>query len=376
MSGPLMGFRIIDLCRAGPGQEATGYLADYGADVITIVERGLYERRTAGGANAPEAGRVNRRNKRSMFLNLKAPGAKEVFLKLAGTADGLLESNRPGVVKRLGIDYEAVKAIRPSIVYCSLSGFGQTSPYANIAAHDLSYQGIAGMIPLDEHGRPHVPVYTQADFNAAYFGAMALLMGLLGSAKTGRGQYIDVAFTDVSVTIPPGGMADEGLRGPYPAYQVYETKDGRYLTLSVREPWFWERLCKLMEHEEWISHIRPQGAQREEMLAFFRQYFKGKTLTEWLQVLRENDLQFGPLNRTIEEMAADPHLRAREMVLETTHPVTGARSYEPGFAFKFSATPASVHRGPTTMGSDTADVLRELGYSSADVSAMRQAGMV
>ena len=376
MAGPLEGFRIIDVCRAGPGQWATGWLADYGADVVTIIEPGYSQRRTAGGAGATESEFLNRRNKRSLFLNLRAPGALDVFNRLARGADGLLESNRPGVVKRLGIDYEAIQAINPGIVYCSLSGYGQDGPYAAIAGHDLSYQGVAGMVPLNEEGVPQFPPYNQADLNAAWAGAMAVLMGLVGRSRTGEGQYIDVAFTDVSVTIPPGRMDEKGLRGHYPAYQIFETKDGRYLTLSTREPWFWERLCKLMGREDWISHIQPRGALNEEMFVFFRKFFKGKTLAEWLPVLNEHDLQFGPVNRTVEELRADPHLQARGMVLEVKDPRTGDVKYEPGFALKFSQTPAELLWDPILMGADTKAVLGELGYAEEEIVALRQSGVV
>ena len=373
MAGPLEGFRVIDVCRAGPGKLATGLLADYGADVVTIVEPGYYSRRYSTGADAP--GELNRRNKRSLFLNLRAPGAVDVFLRLTERSDAILESNRPGVVKRLGIDYEAVRAVNPSIVYCSLSGFGQYGPYSSIAAHDLSYQGVAGMVPLTEEDVPRIPAYNQADLNAVWFGAMSILMGLLARSKGASGQYIDTAFTDVAVTIPTGRMEDEGLRGHYPLYQIFETKDGRYLTMSTREPWFWDRLCLLMEREDWIPHISPEGALNEEMFAFVREFFKGKTLQEWMVVLKENDLQYGPLNRTIEELRADPHILARDMVIEVKDPRDGTKQYQPGFAMKFSDTAAELKWGPTLMGSDTPGIFRELGYTDTELSALREAGV-
>ena len=373
MAGPLEGFRVIDVCRAGPGQQATGLLADYGADVVTIVEPGYFSRRYSMGAEAP--GELNRRNKRSLFLNLRAPGAVDVFLRLAQRSDAILESNRPGVVKRLGIDYEAVRAVNPAIVYCSLSGFGQYGPYSSIAAHDLSYQGVAGMVPLTEDDVPRFPAYNQADLNAVWFGAMSILMGLLARSKGAPGQYIDTAFTDVAVTMPIGRMADEGLRGHYPLYQIFETKDGRYLTLSTREPWFWDRLCLLMEREDWIPHINPKGALNQEMFAFVREFFKGKTLQEWMVVLTENDLQFGPLNHTIEELRADPHIRARDMVIAVEDPRDGTIQYQPGFAVKFSDTGAELKWGPTMMGSDTPVILEELGYTDSELAALREAGV-
>lgn len=368
MSGPLDGYKIIDICRAGPGQLATGVLADYGADVISIVEAGYAEKK--GGQ-----GLLNRRNKRSLFLNLRKEKGREVLLKLVERSDAILESNRPGAVKRLGIDYESVKAANPSIIYCSLSGFGQTGPYANIAGHDISFQGVGGLIPLDEQDSPFVPAYNQADLNASWFAAMSLLMAFVERTKSGQGQYIDVSFSDVSLAIPPGRMKDEMLRGLYPCYNIYQTRDKRYLTLSTREPWFWQRLCKFFGREEWIPHMRPKGELKERMFAFFRSKFLEKDLCDWVRILEQADLEFGPVNKTEEELKADSHLRARQMVIETIDPFTQGKRCEPGFALKFGRTPAELRRGPKPMGYDTTAVLAELGYSQNQIDALCREGI-
>jgi len=373
--GALDGYRIIDLCRAGPGQLATSVLADYGADVITIVEPGYAQRRQAGGSTPKGFGQVNRRNKRGLFLNMKAEGARDIFLRLAARSDAIMESNRPGVARRLGVDYEAVKRANPAIVYVSLSGYGQYGPYADIPGHDISYQGV-GMIPQDEQGRPHHPLYNQADLNAAWYGAFALFIGLLHKARTGKGQYIDVAFSDASVSIPPGRLEDEMLCGAYPCHNIYECQDGKYLTLSTREPWFWERLLKVLGREDWLPHQRPQGKLREEMFDHFRKAFKSKPRDEWLKILKEADCQFGPVNLTVEDLRNDPHLRAREMVLEARDPVTGEQTFMPGFALKMSETPAKLWRGPSLMGADTEDVLREIGYGQQEIARLRQTGAI
>ena len=377
MPGPLEGYRIIDVCRAGPGRMATGILADYGADVVSIVEPG-YAQRSAPGTGAARASDVmNQRNKRSLFLNFRAEGAREVFLSLAKRSDAVLESNRPGVVKRLGVDYETVKETNPAIVYCSLSGFGQFGPYSGIAAHDIAFQSVAGMLPLDEEEKPMIPTYSQADLNAAYFGAMALIMGLLNRSDKGVGQYIDVAFSDVSLTLPPGGRErDEMLMGKYPGFNTYETRDGRYVSLSIREPWFWDRVCRLLGHEEWSADMRPQGELRDEMFSHFRHFFKTKTLTEWVQILMEHDIEFGPVNSTVEHLWQDPHMRARQMLLETTDPSTGQKQYESGFSMKFAGTPAEKWRGATPMGSDTEAVLTELGYTPEQQAVLRDNGVI
>ncbi|MDO8532472.1 MAG: CaiB/BaiF CoA-transferase family protein [Dehalococcoidia bacterium] len=370
--GALEGYRVIDLCRAGPGQLATGVLADYGADVITIVEPGYAQRRQVGGSTAKGFGQVNRRNKRGLFLNMKAEGALDIFMKLVSRSDAIVESNRPGVAKRLGVDYDAVRKANSAIVYVSLSGYGQYGPYADIPGHDLSFQGVGGMIPQDERGRPHHPTYNHADMNAAWYGAFALFIGLLHKARTGRGQYIDVAFSDASISLPAGHLEDEMLCGAYPCHNIYECKDGKHLTLSTREPWFWERLLKVLGREDWLPHQRPQGKLKEEMFAFFRKSFKSKPRHEWLKILKGADCQFGSVNLTAEDLRDDPHNKAREMVIETQNPATGDKMFIPGFALKLSNTPAKMWRGPSLMGLDTEDVLIELGYSHEDISRFRQ----
>lgn len=376
MSGPLTGFKIVDACRARPGQWATGFLADYGADVISIADPGYAAKRAEGSVVTQPLGKINGRNKRSILLNLRQESAREVFFELIRQADAFLESNRPGVAKRLGIDYESLKAVNPSIVYCSLSGFGQYGPYAMIPAHDLAFQAVAGMLPQDEIGKPLMPGLNHSDLYAARFAAMALLMGLLERSRSGEGQYIDVSFTDVSVTVPPGRRPDEGLYGRYPMYNIFETKDGRYIALAIREQWFWERLCKLLGREDYIPHSRPEGSLRDEMFAFFRAAFKERTLAEWQTALLEVDTEFAPVNRTMEEMLADPQLKAREMVLEFTDPLTGEPTYEAGFPLKFSRTPGALRRGPTVMGADGDEILAGLGYSPEQITALRTSGAI
>lgn len=376
MAGPLEGVTIIDVCRAGPGQMATGILSDYGAGVITIVEPGHAQSRAQYGAVRPGFGRVGRRNKRSMLLNLRAEGALDIFMKMVRRVDAVMESNRPGAARRLGVDYESVCKVNPSIVYCSLTGYGQYGPYKDLAGHDLSFQAVGGRIPLDEEGNPVMPPYNDGDLNAMWNGALALLMGLLHRSKTGKGQFIDVAFSDSSITLPPGRQDDEGLRGFYPAYQIYQTKDGKYINLSIREPWFWERMCKLLGREEWIPHIRPQGELRDQMFAHFQEFFRSKTQAEWVKILAEHDIQFSPVNRTVEEVVSDPHNRARGMILETKDPFTGEPRHQVGFALKFAETPAVLRRGATIIGSDTEEILQELGYAEKAILELKAKGVV
>ena len=376
MSGVLDGIRIVDLCRAGPGQWATAQLADYGADIISIQEPGYASRLVEGGVYVASSVRVNHRNKRSILLNLKVPEGKKIFYKLIERTDALMESNRPGVAQRLGTDYETLKKINPRIVYCSLSGYGQYGPYSNWPGHDLSYQGIGGMLTKDTNGKPIMPAYSQADLNASTNGAMALLMGLLYSQRSGKGEYIDLAFSDGAITASPGGVTDENLRGAHPCYNIYETKDGRYFTLSIREPWFWQRLCQLLGRDDWLAHQKPEGAIKDEMFDVFRETFKSKTLAEWLKILKENDIQFGPVNETMDQVVNDPHIQAREMVIEVTNPFSSEKMKQVGFTYKFSNNPATLRFGPNLMGAETLDILSDLGYNQASIDQFKEANIV
>ena len=379
LSGPLVGYKIIDLSRAGPGRMATGLLADYGADVISIVEPGYAERFAQNNVKVTHYFTTNKRNKRSLFLNLKAEAGKKIFIQLIKRSNALLESNRPGVTKRLGIDYDSLKQVNPALVYCSLSGFGQYGPYRDIPAYNLTFQGVGGQLPLDENGRPHMTTYILGDINAARNAATAILMGLLYQARSGVGQYIDVAFSDGCVTIPPGRVEDDILpeqQGKLPGVNIYPTKDGRYIALSIREPWYWERFCRLFEREEWISQPKPDDKLGKEMISYFSARFQTKTLAEWFTILRENDLEFGPANTTIEQLVNDPHITAREMVLKVTDPISGQEDYEAGFALKFAQTPAKMSWGPTPLGKDTNEILKELDYRESDIHRLKEEGVI
>lgn len=372
----LEGIKVVDLCRAGPGQMATGILADYGADVVTIVEPGYAARRATGGAVDASFATINRRNKRSIFLSLRYPEGQEIFYRLIRQADALMESNRPGVAKRLGADYETLHALNPKLIYCALSGYGQYGPYSKIPGHDLSYQGVAGLLPLDDTGIPYVPPFNQADLNAAWYGAIAILTGLVSRSLNGQGQYIDVGFSDASLTLSPGGIGDEMLQGAYPCYGIYKCKDDKFISLSVREPWFWERLCQLLGREDYIPHPRPQGELLGEMFEFFHKSFGEKTRQEWLDLLEENDNQFGPVNTTVEEIITDPHNQARDMIIEVLNQVTGENQQQAGLVMKLSETPGSIRWGPTLMGQDTDTVLYDLGYSNKQMAELRTSGVI
>jgi Predicted acyl-CoA transferases/carnitine dehydratase len=214
------------------------------------------------------------RNKRSIGLNLRSEKGRQIFYRLAETTDVIVEGFRPGVVKRLGVDYEEIKTINPRVIYCSLSGYGQDGPYSSLPGHDVNYISIAGALGLlgTSDGPPIVPLNLLADFaGASLHGVIGILSALVARYKTGVGQYVDIAYTDgvmslltwfISNYFSSGAMFKKGetwLHGAYPYYGVYEAKDGKYVSLGCVEPWFWENLCRALGKEEYIPyHVSPE----------------------------------------------------------------------------------------------------------------------
>src|SRR5256885_5826667 len=258
--GVMDGIKILELARVPPAEMPAMMLADMGAEVRKIdspdperPEGGEWVRRTIHS--------FTNRNKRSMTLNMKAAEGQAIFRKLAASADVIVEGFRPGVMKRLGADYETIRALNPRIVYCSLSGFGQDGPYRDYPAHDMNYLSLAGVLGLiGEPGRkPVIPLNLVADYaGAGMHGALGIVLALFARERTGRGQHVDVAYLDTSVSLLAAtpnmrfffsdGLAPrrgEGfLGGSYPYYPIYETRDGKLLTIGRTQPRLWENFFK------------------------------------------------------------------------------------------------------------------------------------
>ena len=379
--------RILDLSRLAPGPFCTMLLGDLGADVLLIEPPSDSKAGQAPGVGG-EAYNALGRNKRSIVLNLRDESAREVFYKLAETADVVLEGFRPGVVKRLGVDYETLREKNPRLVYCSLSGYGQTGPYSQVVGHDINYISVGGALGLNgwPGQPPAIPMNIIADFaGGGLHAAYGILAALHARDRTGRGQYVDIAMSDgvlyllaqhISGYYATGRVPERGatvLNGSVPHYNVYECADGGWISLGSLEPHFWANLCKAMGREDLIAH-QYDSAKRDEIFDHFRARFKTKSRDEWFAVLQQTDICAAPVY-ALDEALADPHNVAREMVVEVEHPQAG-RVKQVGVGTKLSETPGSVRTIAPGPGQHTDDVLAAFGYDAGQIASLRETGAV
>ena len=398
----LEGIKVLDFCRNAPGMFATMILADLGADVL-MIERPMDETRAAyerivAGIESPEDERRHasfnalQRNKRSVALNLKEPEALQVFRRLAADADVVVEGFRPGVVDRLGVGWEQVKDINPRTVYCSVSGYGQTGPYSQMAGHDINYISFAGALGLigdSPDGKPVIPLNLIADYaGGGLCGAVGILAALMAREKTGKGQYVDIAMTEGVLYMLCGAIADalsqgfeakrgsNRLNGGSPYYNVYRTADDKYFSIAAIEPWFWENLCRAIGREDLIPHQSAGEEKRAEIAVTLEAIFLTKSREEWFEALRGANISVGKVY-DLEEALSDPQAMERGMVVELEAPgVAGGTVTQPGIPFHLSDTPGAVRHAGSVTGQHTAEVLRALGYTAIQVDGLLARGVV
>ncbi len=394
MAMALDGITVLDLSRLAPGPYCSMLLADFGADV-TLVEAipGVSAKLGAGPAADPAAAQraaaynALGRGKRSIALNLKNEAAREVFYELVKGADVVLEGFRPGVVDRLGVDYETVSAINPRIVYCSLSGFGQTGPYSNLVGHDINYIAIGGALGVI--GRPGtapaIPVNLLADFaGGGLMAAFAICSALLAREHTGRGQAVDIAMSDGVLSLMTSAMTGyfstgqplrpgEGfLTGARPWYDTYRCSDDRWFSIGSIEPHFYDALCRVLGAEEFLGKQHDADgwpAMRER----FEAIFATKTADEWMAIMSEHDICAAPVLEQ-ENIATDPHNLARNMVVSLETPAGTVQQV--GVAPKLSETPGQVRSGAPLTGEHTDEVLASIGYDADRIAALRAEGAI
>ncbi len=388
---PLDGITVLDLTRLLPGAVATMMLGDFGAEVIKIEEPGVGDpaRHSRAGIKQPGAYFLaTNRNKRSVTINLKHERGREIFLKLVEKADALVEGFRPGVMDRLGAGYETLKTLNPRLIYCAITGYGQDGPYRLKAGHDANYLSVAGLLGVNgpKGGPPALSGVQLAHLaGGSLHAVMGVLLALQTRARTGEGQFVDVSMTDCSLSMmyvpfasflangaqPQRG--NEGLSGRYACYQIYETKDGRYLSLGALEHKFWENACRVLGREDFIGKCFNDGAQ-EEIIAAFREIFKTRTAAEWLAAFENVDTCVALVN-DIAEMIEDPQIKHRGLIAEIEHPTEG-RLKQIAPTVKLSATPGAMRLPPPRLGEHTREILKSLDYTDETIESLAREGVI
>ena len=396
MAMALDGIKVVDLSRMAPGPFCTMVLGDLGADVIRVEEPGggrMARERTASAdedrASRNAAFNALNRNKRSIALNLKSDSAQKVLHQLVTDADVFVEGFRPGVVSRLGCDYETLRELNPRLVYCSLSGYGQYGPYSGLVGHDINYISVGGALGVigEQGGPPVIPYNIIADFaGGGLHAATAVLAAIIARGHTGRGQCVDVAMSDgvtymlaslMSAYFSDGVVASRGamsLNGAAPYYNVYRCRDGRYISVGCIEPWFWAALCRALDRDDLVP-IQFDESQAGYVKGELRDIFVTKDRDDWWEKLSGIDNIAVAKVSSLEEVASDPQNVHREMVIQAGE-VNGQPVRQVGIGPKLSETPGSVRFTGATTGQHTDEILGKLGYSEEDIAGLRESGAV
>ena len=387
---PLAHIKVLDLTRVRAGPTCVRQLADWGADVVKIEQPGQGDGQMGDARLGPDFQNLHR-NKRSMTLNLKAPEGKAVFMKLAESADVVVENYRPDVKHRLGVDYEAVKAVNPGIVYASISGFGQDGPYGNLPGFDQVAQGMGGLmsitgLPGQGPVRAGIPV---ADLSAGLFAALGVLTALVGRTQTGEGQWVRTSLLEAQITMLDF-QAERWLLGKHVPQQagndhptgiptgVFKTKNG-HINIAATGDAIYKRFCAAMGREDWPTDPRydtpgNRSRNRAAMNAEIEAITRTRTSTEWIAAFNEAGVPAGYIY-AIDEVFEDPQVKHLGMAAPAKHPKLGDIELV-AQPIKLSDAPFEVRSATPELGEHTDEVLAEAGYDAEEVAALRTAGAV
>lgn len=365
---PLQSIRVLDLSRLLPGPFCTMLLADFGAEVIKIEapELGDYARHYEPkiDENSVMFHSLNR-NKKSVTLDLKTDEGKDQFLQMVGKADVVVESFRPGVMKRLGLDFPVLEKINPRLIYCAISGYGQTGPYAEMPGHDINYISYAGLLELmgEKDGKPIVPAVQVADLaGGAYPAVTGILLALLEREKSGKGQFIDISMMDgvislLQSTLPnylmkniPSKRGEQMLSGGLACYEVYQTKNGRWLAVGALEMKFWRIFCQKLGKPEWIPLLNEPDEVQYKLKHDIQTVMYTKTLAEWMDIFEDAEACVSPV-LTFAELVNHPQVQVRRM-FETIEQ-DGIPVKHIGIPIKLSRTPGKIRTAAPKLGEHT-----------------------
>lgn len=393
MPGPLTGCRVIELAHIMAGPVAGLMLADMGADVIKIEKQNGDDTRrfvppTINGESA--AFMMMNRNKRGIVLDLKTDGGKQALLKLVKDADVLIENYRKGTMEKLGLGYDILKATNPGLIYCEVSGFGRTGPYAHRGGFDLIAQGMSGLMSITGEGHGRAPVKVGApvsDITAGIVAAMGIAAAYAHRLQTGVGQKVDTSLFEAAITQTywqsaiafATGIAPQAMGSAHPLnapYQSFKTKDG-WINIGAANQTNWERMLSLIGAQHLNEDARfasnfDRIQNRETLAEVLTEVTVTKTTYEWLEIFEEGGLPAGPV-LSITEMHEDPQAEARDMIVTTSHPIAG-NVQTIGLPVKFSKTPGGVERPAPIKGQHTYEVLAEAGFSEDEIAALVEEG--
>lgn len=391
MPRPLDGVVVLDLSRLLPGPFCTQLLANLGADVIKVEDpvRGDYMR------SVPPVDEVLsyaflmvNRGKRSVVLDLRKEEGREVLYRLAKQADVFVEQFRPSTVRKLGVDYSRIRKANPDIIYCSFGGFGRTGPYADKPGHDLNFEALAGILAVGagrSKGEPAIPGVPVSDLASAFMAAFSIVASLHRRERFGGGEFLEVSIFDTTVSLMILNLArylgtgevplpgETIVTGIFPFYNLYETRDRRWISVACVEPKFWRRLCEILDLSEHAEDHYVTGETAQRIIAKLRRAFRSRTLAEWRGIFDGEDLPVMPV-LGVDEVVADPHVAARRLLPEVT--AGGARRRVLAHPVRASESDIRTRTQAPEQGEHTVEVLRRAGYTTPQIRTLRRQGAI